>query len=216
MSIRNRLFTWAITFALLVLCIVAGNWQLNKGLTLSQKNRNIAARSVLAAVANPKVINPIKDQWRQIKLDGNFNSDYRLIKNQYQEGQFGFHILQYFNSISLGKIAIDRGWVKAGVNATTAPVVPKIDENLDQIIVRVRSEFLNTHLGGTLFALPVGHMKSQELYFDLISGKLNAPLTKIELPDLSTGPHFAYAFQWYLFALLLVVGRIIWGQKVKL
>ena len=33
-------------------------------------------------------------------------------------------------------------------------------------------------------------------------------LTEIQLPDLTTGPHYAYALQWALFALVILVGRI--------
>jgi cytochrome oxidase assembly protein ShyY1 len=36
---------------------------------------------------------------------------------------------------------------------------------------------------------------------------VDAPLTAIELPDLSNGPHYAYALQWLAFAVLVLIGR---------
>ena len=169
---------------------------------------------VLVDVATLKV-DGNKDQWIKLDLNGQFLPTYRLIKNQYQDGQFGFHVLQDFNSNSLGKIAVDRGWVKAGATAETPPVVPAVNPKEDQILVRVRSEFLNTHVGGSLFAMPTPKSVSKEIYYDQLDGKLNKPITPIDLPDLSTGPHYAYAFQWLLFALVLLVGRVLIGRRVK-
>lgn len=149
------------------------------------------------------------DQWKKYELEGHFLENFRLIKNQYHDGTFGYHVLQDFESKSLGVVHVDRGWVKAGTTALTSPTVPKANLEEDQILVRLRSEFLNSHLGGTLFALPVSKTTTKEIYFDLLGSEKNPPITDIQLPDLSTGPHFAYAFQWFAFALVIFIGRLI-------
>jgi cytochrome oxidase assembly protein ShyY1 len=41
----------------------------------------------------------------------------------------------------------------------------------------------------------------------------NKPLSEIDLPDLSTGPHYAYAIQWLFFALVVIALRVIYGKK---
>lgn len=215
MKLHEKLLSWILAIFLIVICFFAGNWQLNKGLKLSQKNRDIATRSTQAPINNPKDFDEKLDQWRLFSLYGSFKPEYRLLKNQYQEGQFGFHIIQNFDSKSLGIIAIDRGWVKAGPNASTPPKVPQVNPGSERVLVRLRSEFLNTHLGGTLFAIPTSKKGGQEIYFDLIEGERNQPITNIELPNLSTGPHFAYAFQWYLFAIVFIVGRIVIGKRLN-
>ena len=46
-------------------------------------------------------------------------------------------------------------------------------------------------------------------YFDLLDGKNNKPLTSIDLPELSTGPHFAYALQWVFFGVMILFGAIL-------
>jgi cytochrome oxidase assembly protein ShyY1 len=207
--------TWFIAFALVTLCLVAGNWQLQKGLRLHDKNLLIAKNANSAPILDPSEYDAKSDQWKKFELSGEFNKNFRLLKNQYQDGQFGFHVLQQFNSKSLGLITVDRGWVAAGKDARTAPVVPDINISNDVIVVRLRSEILNTHLGGSFFALPNTRKTTSEIYFDLLSAKLNPPLTNLELPNLSTGPHFAYAFQWALFAIAILIGRKIWGVKLN-
>ena len=47
-----------------------------------------------------------------------------------------------------------------------------------------------------------------------LNGQINKPITPIDLPDLTTGPHYAYAFQWFIFAIVILVGRIIIGRKL--
>jgi cytochrome oxidase assembly protein ShyY1 len=207
---------WIGTVLLIAICLVAGDWQFQKGLALTEKNQKISAQENSAPKLNPKSITGGRDQWIKLILDGNFLDSYRLVKNQYLDGQFGFHVLQDFDSKSLGKISVDRGWVKAGRTAETPPIVPKILKSPDQILVRVRSEYLNTHLGGSFFALPAPKNVTREIYYDQLDGKVNKPITVNELPDLSTGPHYAYAFQWLLFALVLLVGRILIRRRVKL
>ncbi len=200
---------------LIALCLSAGNWQLKKGLRVHDKNLQISKNANIQPIKDPKSFDSKNDQWKKFQLHGNFESNFRLLKNQYQDGKFGFHVLQEFTSESLGKITVDRGWVAAGKDAMTAPSVPSIHPDPEIIVVRLRSEVLNTHLGGSFFALPNKSRLTPEIYFDLISAKENQPLSTLELPNLSTGPHFAYAFQWALFAFAILIGRVIWGKKLN-
>lgn len=213
MIFLKRIFIWILTLLLVALCLFAGRWQLSKGLKIAERNQQISLKEKLPPVVNPESIDPITDQWRLLKLKGEFLSEYRLMKNQYQDGQFGFHVLQKFNSNTLGEILVDRGWVKAGMDARTAPVVPPVKLKEEEVTLRIRSEFLHTSLSGKFFALPVKTIKLKEVYFDQIAGDINSPLSAIDLPELSTGPHFAYAFQWFLFALLILIGKFIFDRK---
>ena len=215
MSKFKALLTWLLAIAISLLCLVAGRWQFDKGITISHRNRDITSKSLLAPEPNPYSIDTFKDQWRKFQIDGEFLFNYELVRNQYENGQFGFHVLQEFKSKSLGLIQIDRGWVKAGANASTPPLVPEVAAGPDRLILRLRSEFLNRQLGGSLFALPAKYLNRKIAYYDLISGQVNQPLTFISLPELSTGPHFAYAIQWLFFAILILVARALFYKKIK-
>jgi surfeit locus 1 family protein len=76
---------------------------------------------------------------------------------------------------------------------------------------------------GAFFALPAsgGGMisklnaqadsTSEGFYLDLISGSEQSltPEVTAQVPELSDGPHLAYALQWIFFAGLIVYGRIL-------
>ena len=205
---------WLLTFFLVFLCLVAAKWQYDKGILKSNRNSNITKSINLIPLSNPQKVNPIKDQWRSFLLDGEFERTFKLLKNQYQDGQYGFHVLQKFTSQTLGEILVDRGWVKAGQNASTLPVVPVVNMTKEQIKVRLRSESLQQNLSGTLFA-SASNKQPEIIYYDLLASEYNPPLSPLELPTLSVGPHFAYAFQWIFFAVLILVGRIIFGRRIK-
>lgn len=207
--------SWLAALLLVSLCLIAGNWQLQKGLRVHAKNIQISANSNSAPIKEPKKYDLKEDQWKKFEFSGQFNRNFKLLKNQYQDGQYGFHVLQEFKTNSLGLITVDRGWVAAGKDAKSGPQVPAIDTTPETIVVRLRSELLNTHLGGSLFAIPSKSKASTEIYFDLLSAQFNNPITTLDLPNLSTGPHFAYAFQWVLFAIAIFIGRIIWGAKLN-
>jgi cytochrome oxidase assembly protein ShyY1 len=119
---------------------------------------------------------------------------------------------------------LDRGWVKAGANAATPPSVPPTSLGTIDVIARIRSENLNKQIQGSFFALPhlststtsntfsIAHaqgVSAAPFYMDLVSAMPTAagPFNQIELPDLSDGPHYAYAIQWLAFAALILIGR---------
>lgn len=213
MNFGKKFAIWLVTLLLISLCLFAARWQLNKGLALTHKNQVISLQERTSPLLNPNRIDTSKYQWKKLTLDGEFLNSFRLLKNQYFDGQFGFHVLQDFKSLSLGKISVDRGWVRAGKNAETPPSPPAIISGPDRILVRVRSEFLNTHLGGSFFAIPSTKKVMREVYYDQLDGQINKPITSIDLPDLTTGPHYAYAFQWLIFAIVILAGKIIIGRK---
>ena len=52
-------------------------------------------------------------------------------------------------------------------------------------------------------------VQTEDFYLDLISTSISAmnPDAPAELPELSDGPHMAYALQWLFFAGLIIYGR---------
>jgi surfeit locus 1 family protein len=113
---------------------------------------------------------------------------------------------------------VDRGWVQAGERATDRPKLPLTPTKEIEITGRIR---LNSSLPrGSFFALPASgdlvsswnlrsKVKTEDFYIDLISGEGVTPSVPAELPELSDGPHMAYALQWIFFAGLIVYGRLL-------
>ena len=174
-------------------------------------------------------LDPVSNQWRKITLTGKFSqSNQELVRNRYYEGKFGFEVLTLFTATNGENFWVDRGWVAAGPNAATPPVVEPIASGNLEITARIRSENLSRQLQGSFFVTRASSEKPEsiaklqgidanEYYLDLLgspSGQVK-PLTEIELPELSNGPHYAYGIQWLAFALLALIGRFLLFRETK-
>jgi surfeit locus 1 family protein len=76
---------------------------------------------------------------------------------------------------------------------------------------------------GSFFALPgkgqglvselnaQSQLNNEKFYIDLLSGSEAelTPAVTAQLPELSDGPHMAYALQWIFFGGLVIYGRIL-------
>ena len=111
--------------------------------------------------------------------------------------------------------------MKAGKDARTAPVLTSIPSGEVSITARLRLD--RSLPRGAFFALPAtgggmisklnaqSGLKSEGFYLDLIGGAdpLLKPKVAAQVPELSDGPHLAYALQWIFFAGLIGYGRIL-------
>ena len=180
-------------------------------------------------MGNPANLDAVANQWRLTNIKGTFSKDNQeLVRNRYYEGKFGFEVLTLFTAVTGENFWVDRGWVAAGKDASTPPDVPVIDDGINTITARIRSENLSRQLQGSFFVTSAKSVKpdsiakiqgvdAQPYYLDLISssnGKV-APLTEIQLPELSSGPHYAYALQWLAFAVLALIGRILLFREAQ-
>ncbi len=180
----------------------------------------------MADIAN---LDPVSSQWRKVTLEGSFSQDKQeLVRNRYYEGKFGFEVLTLFRAANGENFWVDRGWVAAGPNAATPPVVEPVASGDLEIIARIRSENLSRQLQGSFFVTRASSEKPESIaklqgvdsnpyYLDLLGspdGKVK-PLTEIELPELSNGPHYAYGIQWLAFALLAIIGRFLLFRETK-
>ena len=212
---------------LIALCIWAAQWQFQRGIDRHQRNSLIESQVTLPALDIAEMPSTTPDQiapfeWRTVSAAGNFNSaEQILLKNRYFEGVYGYEVLTRFKLKDGRYIWVDRGWVKAGPDAKTAPATTPVPKNQVSIIARVR---LDRSLPvGAFFALPSSGsgmisklnaqtgFKSEGFYLDLLSGSdiSLTPAVPAELPELSDGPHLAYALQWIFFAGLIIYGRIL-------
>jgi len=220
-------------FALVLVaaCLYAAQWQFSRGANQSDTNKIIAANLDLPSLTMNDVadLDPVTNQWRKINLTGKFSQDKQeLVRNRYYEGKFGFEVLTLFTATNGENFWVDRGWVAAGPNAATPPVVEPISSENLEITARIRSENLSRQLQGSFFVTRASSEKPESIaklqgvdanpyYLDLLgspNGQVK-PLTEIELPELSNGPHYAYGIQWLAFALLALIGRFLLFREAK-
>jgi cytochrome oxidase assembly protein ShyY1 len=208
--------------ALICLCLIAAQWQYHRGVDRHQRNflieANIAAPEMNLAKAATDLE---KNQWRTVTTSGSFDSNKTiLLRNRYFEGKYGFEYLTLFVTADGQKFWIDRGWLVAGKDALTAPIIPFTPNGQVSIVGRLR---LDSSLPqGSFFALPASgdglvskwnaqkEVVTEPYYLDLLSGSwLSSVKVPAQLPELSDGPHMAYALQWVFFAGLVGYGRIL-------
>jgi surfeit locus 1 family protein len=212
-----------IALAQIVLCFIAAQWQYNRGVDRHQRNflieENIAAPKISLENAAGDLT---KNEWRTVTTQGVFDASQTiLLRNRYFEGKYGFEFLTLFTSSKSEKFWVDRGWIVAGKDALTAPVIPNTPTGTVEITGRLR---LDTSLPrGSFFAIPASgsgliskwnaqnEVVTEGFYLDLLNGSTTelTPKVSAQLPELSDGPHMAYALQWIFFAGLVGYGRFL-------
>lgn len=218
-----------VALLLIFLCIWAAQWQFNRGLDRQARNDAIEENTArpaqpLAALASDVAAH----EWQTTTITGTFDTTQQiLLRNRYFEGVYGFQLLTKFTDTQGKSFWVDCGWVKAGKDALTRPDLPEIPQGEVQITGRLR---LDTSLPrGAFFAIPSNQSEglvskanaqsgtsTENFYLDLISGNdpLLTPAVPAQLPELSDGPHMAYALQWVFFGGLVVYGRFLIRRDV--
>ncbi len=210
-----------IALLLILLCLWAAQWQYHRGVDRHARNTLIIEQSLLPAVELGELTGNIDSfEWRTISIQGVFDDKNQiLLRNRYSDGVYGFEQLTLF-VFDQRKIWVDRGWIKAGSNATIPPQLQQTSDESVRITGRLR---LDSSLPqGKFFAVANNAQRdlvsqldarkgiqTEDFYIDLISVSDTAmnPDVPVELPELSDGPHMAYALQWIFFAALVIYGR---------
>ena len=212
-----------IALILVTGCLWASQWQFQRGMDRQDRNSLIEAQVLLPTIELNEIDENIdRFEWREVVTSGTFDTGEQiLLKNRYFEGVYGFEVLTLLKLADQREIWVDRGWVKAGKDALTPPTVTPVPTGVVEIKARV---LLDQSLPrGAFFALPSDGQgmisklnaqtgsSSEGFYLDLISGSDQSltPAAPVQLPELSDGPHLAYALQWIFFAGLIIYGRIL-------
>jgi len=210
-----------VALILVLFCLWAAQWQYNRGVDRHARNTLIVEQSQLPEVELGELTGNIDSfEWRKISIQGSFDDKNQiLLRNRYNEGVYGFEQLTLF-VFNQRKIWVDRGWIKAGSNATVPPQLQQTNDESVRITGRLR---LDSSLPqGKFFAVTNNTQRdlvsqldarkgiqTESFYVDLISASDNSmnPDVAVELPELSDGPHMAYALQWIFFGTLVIYGR---------
>jgi len=218
-----------LSLLLIALCIWAAQWQYHRGVARHARNTVIETNSNMKAVQIKTVMNDVKaHEWQPVEVSGTFDSSSQiLLRNSYSDGVYGFELLTRFTDLDMKTFWVDCGWVKAGASATARPELPTIPSGQVSIIGRLR---LDSSLPqGSFFAIPQSssagliakanaqsRTQSENFYLDLLSGSDPSltPQVSAQLPELSDGPHMAYALQWIFFAGLIGYGRLLIRRDV--
>jgi surfeit locus 1 family protein len=217
------LFKSFIALLLIMFCLWGSQWQYHRGVDRHARNAVIQDRIVQSPIELKSVSGALDDyEWQTVSVEGVFDGGKQiLLRNRYNDGKYGYEVLTLFKSTANKSFWVDRGWVQAGATATTPPVVTEVPTSQVSITGRFR---LDSSLPrGSFFALPgkgeglvselnaQSQLNTEKFYIDLLSGSEPSLTPKVtaQLPELSDGPHMAYALQWIFFAGLVIYGRIL-------
>ena len=219
-----------VALLLILLCVWAAQWQFNRGLDRQARNDAIEENTARPAQPLSSLISDVAaHEWQTTTITGSFDTTRQiLLRNRYFEGVYGFQLLTRFETQDGKSFWVDCGWVKAGPNALTPPIIPELPT--DEVTIEGRLRLDSSLPRGAFFALPndgSGGLISQanaqsqsqvseKFYIDLLKGSQPSltPAVAAELPELSDGPHMAYALQWVFFGGLVVYGRILIRRDV--
>jgi cytochrome oxidase assembly protein ShyY1 len=207
----------AFLLIMIYLFIRLSDWQFDRYNTRIQNNEitTTALNSEPIKLTDLSQVSDLKD-WQKVSIKGEFmDSDAKLLRRQYLESSLGFWVITPLKLDNDKVILVNRGWIPIAESSTSQQEIPSSPQGDVTIIGYVqtlkdtRSEPEDLPLNQINY-LNSTHFSSQPLSTNFLQLASMSPMDNqvaiIPLPELSNGPHFSYAIQWILFALMLPIG----------
>lgn len=221
---RRWLSYLALAVAFAVGCSLLATWQFARRdealakIERIDQNYHADARPLAAVLAAPGTFQP-DQEWTPVVVTGQYLHDEQLlVRNRPFAGKPGFEVLTPLQLADGSVFVINRGWVPAG--SQDAPdAVPAAPSGTVTVEARLRpgeptipgrsapeGQIATVHLpdvaervGATTYTAAYGQLASED------PAPATRPAAALE-PARDAGPHFSYALQWFMFALLGFLG----------
>ncbi len=216
----GRLFTarWLGWLALLVAaciaCVLLGQWQWGRYEEKAANADRVEAHYEAAPVAASDVLTedpmPVSKEWTRVEATGRYVPDRRqLVRNRPLDGTYGYEALVPLRLDDGSVLVVDRGWVpNSPKGADVTPEVPPAPTGEVTVTGWVRQGEPSLDRD-----MPPGQLAS--IHLPEVSERMGEPVLggylvlqsedpqverpkPLEPPDTGTGPHLAYAIQWWL------------------
>lgn len=233
---RKWWFATLLVVAGTLVLIRLGIWQLDRLEQRRAFNAQVeSARSLsvldLNAEQPPDLVTM---EWRSVQIVGQYDFENQIaVRNQYYLNQSGYHLLTPLLSNGTA-VLVDRGWIPADGNSTPEDWRQYDEAGEVKVTGQIRLGQGKPALGGVADVLPADGSKLaiwNNADLEKISNQLPYPIyaiyiqpsadpTDTEPPipfqpelELTEGPHFGYALQWFTFATILFVGYPFFLRK---
>lgn len=226
-----------LAFHALVLVVVPsfiwlGFWQLDRweerSASANLQQDNVAAEPVpvedLASVGTDVAPD---DRWRTVEATGTWDTDHELLlRNRDGSQGVGFHVLTPLVTEEGPALLVNRGWIQRGENAHDTPEPPSVPDG--EVTVQGRLHYSETEENTGLSNrddLPDGQVMivdvdelADGMPHDVYGGYVELtdqapvpenPPERVPLHEEDTGMSASYAVQWWVFAVVAVVGWIV-------
>jgi surfeit locus 1 family protein len=226
---------WLLTTFLVILggvvCVRLGIWQLDR---LEQRRAFNAHFTEMQSVAPIDVNADIPDditelEYRHVKVTGTYDfANQVALRNQYHKSEYGYHLLTPMILDDGPAVLVDRGWVPADGNASPEGWSRYDESGRVEVQGVMRLGPDKPDVGGIPDpTLAPGQTRLDYWNFanlERISQQMPYPILPVYIQpnvnpedvtppipyqpeiELTEGPHFGYALQWFTFATILVLG----------
>jgi surfeit locus 1 family protein len=226
---------WLLTTLLVVIggavCVRLGIWQLDR----LEQRRAFNAHFTEMQTAVPVDLNDdIPDdimelEYRHVKATGTYDfANQVALRNQYHRSEYGYHLLTPLILDDGPAVLVDRGWVPADGNDSPegwsrydetgqvevqgvmrlGPDKPDLGGVPDPTLAPGQTRldywnFANLERISQQMPYPILSIYIQP---DVDSGDVTPPIPYQPEIEITEGPHFGYALQWFTFSTILVLG----------
>jgi len=231
------------TVVMLSICVKLGMWQYNKADTRRTLQAQLSARLSEPAVAlSAKMRDQKKERlesWRymRVKFDGVYDTHHQiLLDNQVQNTVAGYHILTPMQvDGSNTYVLVNRGWVaRAAANVGEIPKLPSIEtprgkQEVEGDIILPAASYFTMDTPDIVGAWqPVWQNLDMDRYTKSVPFAVQPFVVRLDAkshaggfvrnwppPGERVSMHLGYAYQWFGFALTLLVIYIVLNVKRK-
>lgn len=226
---RRLWLRWALLIGfvavLAVVFVNMGEWQLDRLTQRKERNAKTIANEQSPVRPYQQVFtHPITDadQWQRVEARGTFDADHQFVVRYRSNGALdGYEIVTPLRTAS-GVVLVDRGLIplQRGIQIPSSAPAPPAGE------VTVVGHVRRNETGRRSAITPVDN-QMRLINSDAIATALPYPVTSgyiglltvqpeqqggfqpVQPPELSEGPHFWYAVQWFMFTAIGVAGIVV-------
>jgi cytochrome oxidase assembly protein ShyY1 len=227
--VRRLWLRWALLIAFVAVLGVAfvslGNWQLDRLAQRKERNATTIANEQKPVQPYEQVFTHAitdADQWQRVEARGTFDADHQfVVRYRSNGGVDGYEVVTPLRTAS-GTVLVDRGFIPLGRGTR----IPSLAAAPPQGEVTVLGHVRRSEKGRRAATTPVGNQMrlinsdaiAATLPYDIESGYIGLITVQpeqqggfqpIQLPELSDGPHFWYAVQWFMFTAVAVAGIVV-------
>jgi cytochrome oxidase assembly protein ShyY1 len=208
-----------------VVFVNLGEWQLDR---LAQRKE----RNATTIINEQKPVQPYEqiftrpitdaDQWQRVEARGTFDAQHQFVVRYRSNGDAdGYEVVTPLRTAT-GAVLVDRGFIPLERGTQIPSVAPAPPTGEVTVVGHVRRD----EKGRRAATTPVGNqmrlINSQAIaatlpypiatgYIGLltIQPEQQGGFQPIKLPELSEGPHFWYALQWFMFTAVAAAGIVV-------
>ena len=226
---RRLWLRWALLIVFVavlgVVFVSLGNWQLDRLAQRKERNATTIANEQQPVQPYEQVFtHPITDadQWQRVEARGSFDADHQfVVRYRSNGGADGYEVVTPLRTAS-GAVLVDRGFIPLERGTRIPSVAPAPPTGEVTVVGHVR----RNERGRRAATTPAGNQVrlinsaaiAATLPYEIESGYIGLLTVQpeqeggfqpIQLPELSEGPHFWYAVQWFMFTAIGVAGIVV-------